>query len=45
MIMGVGAVPPDSGRGLGGVGTLAVTEAVLSESVDTKLPLRALRTY
>jgi hypothetical protein len=41
MVTGVGAVPPDSGRGLGGVDTLTVAETVLSESVDTMLPLRA----
>ncbi len=43
--MDVEAMPPDSGRGLGGVNTLTVAEPVLLESVDTMLPLRALRTY
>ncbi len=42
--MDVGAVPPDYGRGLEGVGTIGVAEMVLSESMDTILPLRALRT-
>ena len=44
MITGVEAVPPDSWKGLRGVGTLTVAETILSESVETMLPLRALRT-